>query len=177
MEIDGLLRICTNARCAVPERDVCSAEFAFIDFGAGKGRVLLLASSYNFKKIIGVEFTRELYEVMLDNIKKYHSNTQRCHDLQTLCQDATYFDIPKEKCVFFFFNPFKTRTLLDVATNVAQSYLASPRKMYILFYNPASENNVRDIFMGLGFLKERPLWSPTFHVLSPYDLAVYESVS
>jgi hypothetical protein len=28
-------------------------EFELIDFGSGKGRVLLLASGYGFKKIIG----------------------------------------------------------------------------------------------------------------------------
>src|SRR5262245_61303392 len=30
--------------------------FTFVDFGAGKGRALLLASEYPFAKIIGVEF-------------------------------------------------------------------------------------------------------------------------
>src|SRR5580704_1011434 len=33
------------------------SEFTFIDFGSGKARVLLLASDYPFRKIIGVEFS------------------------------------------------------------------------------------------------------------------------
>jgi predicted RNA methylase len=151
------------------------SEFVFIDFGAGKGRVALLASDYNFKRIIGVEFARELHEAMLDNIREYRNSRQRCHDLVTSCQDARHFDIPNEKCVFFFFNPFKMQILQEVASKIAQSYFAAPRKMYILFYNPTSENRVREIFASLGFLKQRSLWSPTFHVLSPYDLAIYES--
>lgn len=32
-------------------------EFVFIDFGSGKGRALLMASEYPFKKIIGIEFS------------------------------------------------------------------------------------------------------------------------
>ena len=33
----------------------------FVDLGCGKGRVLLIASKFNFKKIIGIEFSPELY--------------------------------------------------------------------------------------------------------------------
>jgi hypothetical protein len=122
------------------------SEFVFIDLGAGKGRVLLLASNYNFNKIIGVEFTRESHALMQDNVKQYRKSMQRCYDIETLCQDAVRFDIPSEKCVFFFFNPFKTQPLLKVARNILLSYTASPRKMYILFYNHTSANNVLDIF-------------------------------
>jgi len=35
-------------------------QFTFIDFGAGKGRVLLAASEFPFHRIIGVEFASEL---------------------------------------------------------------------------------------------------------------------
>src|SRR5262249_44039065 len=37
-------------------RDLSS--FTFVDFGSGKGRVLLLASHHNFAKVVGVEYAR-----------------------------------------------------------------------------------------------------------------------
>ena len=39
------------------------SEFIFIDFGSGKGRTLLVSSDYNFKRIIGVEFSKELHPI------------------------------------------------------------------------------------------------------------------
>ena len=38
-------------------------KFVFVDFGSGKGRTLLLASDYDFKRIDGVEFAKELHIV------------------------------------------------------------------------------------------------------------------
>ena len=36
-------------------------DYTFIDFGSGKGRALLLASEFPFKRIIGLEFSPELH--------------------------------------------------------------------------------------------------------------------
>ena len=46
-------------------------DFTFIDLGSGKGRVLLMASDYPFKKIIGVEFMPELHRAAQENITGY----------------------------------------------------------------------------------------------------------
>jgi len=46
-------------------------DFTFVDLGSGKGRVLLMASHYPFKRIIGVEFIPELHQVAQENIRKY----------------------------------------------------------------------------------------------------------
>jgi len=36
-------------------------EFTFVDLGSGKGRTLLMASEYPFKKIVGVELIADLH--------------------------------------------------------------------------------------------------------------------
>jgi len=45
-------------------------DFVFIDFGSGKGRALLLASEFPFKRIVGVEFSPELHAAAVDNIRR-----------------------------------------------------------------------------------------------------------
>jgi SAM-dependent methyltransferase len=40
------------------------SRFVFVDFGAGKGRTVLLAARHPFKKVIGVEFSGELLACM-----------------------------------------------------------------------------------------------------------------
>ena len=39
------------------------SRFCFIDFGSGKGRVLLVASHYPFREVVGVEFAPELHQI------------------------------------------------------------------------------------------------------------------
>jgi hypothetical protein len=70
-------------KSAVSYRSVAEAglqDFTFIDLGSGKGRVLLMASDYPFKRIIGVEFMPELQRVAQENIRKY---AERCTGAHT----------------------------------------------------------------------------------------------
>jgi hypothetical protein len=129
------------------------SDFYFIDFGSGKGRVLLIASEYNFKKVIGLEFAKELHEIARKNIKKYKSVNQKCFDVESVCADACDYDIPDEKCVFYFFNPFKSNVLLRVLGNIRRSYMNHPRKMYFIYYyiRYSPDPECIELFEGLDF--------------------------
>jgi len=52
------------------------SSHSFVDYGSGKGRVLLVASDYAFKKIVGVEFSKVLNDVAVANIATYRSSKQ-----------------------------------------------------------------------------------------------------
>lgn len=108
-------------------------EYNFIDFGCGKGRALLVAAEYPFRKIIGVEFARELNETALQNISKYSNPKQKCFDISSICIDATKFEIPLGKCIFFFFVPFGADIFSEVLENINKSYTQHPREMLILY--------------------------------------------
>src|SRR5262249_50809953 len=82
------------------------AEFTFIDLGSGKGRVLLMASDYPFRRIVGVELLAALHHIAEQNIAQYHSDSQRCFALESVCADATVFPIPQGPLVLYLFNPF-----------------------------------------------------------------------
>ena len=43
-------------------------QFSFVDFGSGKGRVLLVASHYPFREVVGVEFSPELGGLVVANV-------------------------------------------------------------------------------------------------------------
>src|ERR1035441_4314980 len=55
-------------------------NFIFIDCGSGKGAVLLLASDYPLKKIIGVEYCKALHAAATRNLAVYQSPTRKCTD-------------------------------------------------------------------------------------------------
>ena len=42
----------------------------FLDYGSGKGAVLIHAKSLGFRKIYGIEFAKELHDISVKNIKK-----------------------------------------------------------------------------------------------------------
>ena len=121
------------------------SKFEFLDLGSGKGRVLLLASEYGYKKIIGVEFARELHLVAVDNIKKYNNLKQKPRNIQSVWMDAADFPIPDEPVVIFLFSPFKGKVMEKVLENVSKSFSLNPREFVLIFYgsNPDTINHLK----------------------------------
>jgi SAM-dependent methyltransferase len=109
------------------------SDYTFVDFGCGKGKVLLLASNYNFKKIIGVEYSSYLSEIAKDNINSYVNSKQECHNIQCLHVDAIDFAIPEGPCVLYFFAPFSNEILSTIMNNVETALDANPREIVICY--------------------------------------------
>ncbi|MBS1806652.1 MAG: class I SAM-dependent methyltransferase [Acidobacteria bacterium] len=118
-------------------------DFVFVDFGSGKGRGLLLASNYSFRKIIGVEFATELHEAAQENIRRYRNHAQQCRNFELYCQDAVDFPIPRDQVVFYFYNPFNEEVMAKVLANIRQSIENHPREIFILYCNSVHRDLVR----------------------------------
>lgn len=111
-------------------------DFVFVDFGSGLGRVLLLASEYPFRSIRGVEFSPDLHKIACDNIRSYRSDTQKCTDIASICEDAAEYKIPEERTIFYFYNPFLEPVMARVIQNIEQSLQRKSREAYLIYYNP-----------------------------------------
>lgn len=150
-------------------------DFVFVDYGSGKGRALLLASRFNFKRIVGVEFAKDLHEIAERNISAYLPRRQLCPNLHSVHADAIEFEIPEEHgCVFYIFNPFGKRTLAKVLDRIEASYRRHPRKMYLLYYNPKHAELVEDRDFLRRIRKRRFCVIPQF--LFYLKLNAYETV-
>lgn len=117
-------------------------DFVFIDLGSGKGRALLMASDYPFRRIVGVELLPALHDLAQENIGKYKSSSQKCFAVQSICGDATEFAFPDEPTVLYLFNPFPEAGLRRVMANLEQSLREHPRPVYVLYHNPLLERVV-----------------------------------
>jgi len=115
-------------------------EFIFIDLGSGKGRTLLMASDYPFRRIVGVELLPALNFAARENLSKYQSEVQKCFVIESICGDASEFAFPAEATVLFLFNPFPESGLRRVIANLEQSLREHPRKVYVLYHNPLLEH-------------------------------------
>ena len=114
--------------------------FTFIDLGSGKGRTLLMASSYPFHRIIGMELLEELDRIAVDNLKRYHDDEQRCFAIESHAGDARHFDFPAEPTVLYLFNPFPRHIWRETLDRLHDSLLASPRPVYVIYHNPVHED-------------------------------------
>jgi Putative methyltransferase len=114
-------------------------EFVFIDFGSGKGRALLMASEFPFKRIIGIEFSPQLNAIAVQNIARYASPTQKCRRIEAVRMDFSQYFLPSEPLVLFFFDPCEARVLEQVFSNLRLSYEYNPRPIYVVYVAPAEE--------------------------------------
>jgi SAM-dependent methyltransferase len=120
-----------------------------VDFGCGKGRVLIVAAFYGFKKITGIDFAESLCreaELNIEKIKRLFPKT----DFEIVCDDAVNYSIENDSNVFFFFNPFDEVVMLQIVKNILSSFKKTERKIYIVYVNPLH----KEIFLSAGFEEE-----------------------
>ena len=129
-----MLASLTQARPTIDFR-----EFIFLDIGAGKGRALLLAADYPFRRILGIELLPELRRVAVENIARYKSDSQRCFAVDCLLGDAVDFPFPPEPTVLYLFNPLPQAGLIRMIGNLERSLEEHPRPVFVIYHNPLLE--------------------------------------
>jgi SAM-dependent methyltransferase len=107
-------------------------DFVFVDFGSGKGRALLLASEFPFKRIMGVEFSDELSAIARENVASFATEAQRCGDIEIVCEDAAEFELPADPLVLYFYNPFHEPVMREVMRRIVESLDDDPRPVFVI---------------------------------------------
>jgi len=129
-------------RIAISNLDVSVEGATFVDLGSGKGRAVMLAAAYPFKKIVGVEFAAELHESARDNIAKI-----RDPRVELVHKDVAEFVLPDEPLILFLYNPFDATIVRKVAHNALLSWLAYRRPIRVVYINPVAA----DVFIEAGW--------------------------
>ena len=116
-------------------------DFTFIDLGCGKGRTLMVAANQGFRRVIGVEFAKELAEIATRNLARHQaSNVIVSHS------DAADFTFPNGDMVLYLYNPFSEEVLRKVVSNFRAS---AWNKLYLIYKTP----RCADLLDASGFLK------------------------
>jgi SAM-dependent methyltransferase len=138
-------------------RDILSSlvidfsQFTFVDVGSGKGRALLLASEFPFRRIVGIEFLPELNRIAQENIRKSSAAQGRTIPAESVCSDATTFVFPDEPILLYMFHPLPESGFRKVVSNLQASLQRCPRTALIVYANPifemvlAAERNFKKI--------------------------------
>jgi SAM-dependent methyltransferase len=115
-----------------------TTDDVFLDIGSGKGRAVLLAAAYPFRRVIGVELSTQLVDITQDNLDRCRTRL-RCKDVVLVNADAVEYEIPDDVTVVFMNNPVRGATFAAVVEHVLDSYDRRPRTMRIVYVNPIEE--------------------------------------
>ena len=120
-----------------------------LDYGCGKGRILIVAAHYGFRSITGIDFSRHFCIEAEANVEKIASKFPGT-EFNVICADAAFYKIENYQNTFFFFNPFDEVVLLKVVKNMLSSLKEFPRKIFVVYINPLH----KEIFLSAGFEEE-----------------------
>lgn len=123
------------------------SESVLVDFGCGKGRVLLLAALRGIKKAVGIEFSPELCEIARNNVRIVEQATGSCLNISVIEGDVTHYEIEDDQNIFFLFNPFDDVILEAVVKNIQLSLRRRPREIAMIYYNPVHSHILDNSFL------------------------------
>ena len=152
------------------------SRLSFVDYGAGKGRVLLLAAQHPFKAVGGIEFAAELHDAATMNIAQFPRSRMKCRDVECILEDAAGLGTLDGEAVHFFFNPFSREVFAEVLNSIVASYRESPRRLYLVLVDPIATDLVEQslVFKRVDLPPAQRIRAKLF---SPYEIAVYRSLA
>lgn len=90
----------------------------FVDYGSGKGRVVLAAARLGFAEAVGVEFSPELHRVAEENGRRFIAAGGATRAPAFVLGDAGAFDPPSGPLLAYLYNPFGPPVLDEVVARL-----------------------------------------------------------
>ncbi len=112
----------------------------FVDLGAGMGRALLLAATFPFRSVTGVEISPALTAIARENLAKVARETLVCKDVHVRLGDAASYRFPKGDLVIYLFNPFDEAIVAHVLDRLVRS--AQSREIAIVYHTPVARETI-----------------------------------
>jgi SAM-dependent methyltransferase len=130
-------------RWLLPQSAVRPSD-VFVEFGCGKGRVVLdAARRYPFKRVVGVELSPCLSDVARGLVERERGRL-RCGDVRIETVDAAAYSIPDDMTLAYLYNPFNGATFERVCANIVASLDRAPRTLRVIYLHPADHATLVD---------------------------------
>jgi hypothetical protein len=122
-------------------------RYAFVDFRAGHGRSLLLATRYNFEYAVGYTFDAQSRQDLEMNVAQFPRSYMTCRDVRVIRGDREGILIPLLPAVLFFPDGVREQHLEIILNHVSTSYRLNPRPIYLIFENSGPEHGLGQMEM------------------------------
>jgi hypothetical protein len=149
-------------------------QFAFVDVRAGRGRTALLASKWNFNRILAYEYDAQIFDDLEMNVAQYPRSRMTCRNIDCNRGDIVGISLPNQPCVIYFSGAWREPMMAGVMDYVRDTYRQSPRRIYVILENVAEDTALAkdNIFDPM----DPPLADRLkLRLLSPMDFRVYRS--
>lgn len=150
-------------------------QFAFVDLGCGKGRVVVVASEFAFRRVIGIDLSSELVTRAASNARIIAQRHPQRPPIEANVADAALFAFPEIPLLLHLYHPFKSAILAHVLANLKASVEAVPRRVVVayLLYTSAIED-VLATFAPHSWL---PLVRREGSLLGEHDWLIFDSAA
>jgi len=116
------------------------AECGFVDLGSGKGKALIVATRYPFKRIKGMEISAKMHKAAVRNLRLLGISSR----VELINDSATNVEFLPDERVIYFFNSFTGYTLDRCLQNIMCSRRVEPG--IFIYVNPTEHEYVQQYF-------------------------------
>ena len=118
-------------------------EYTFVDLGCGKGRVLMMASEYAFRAIVGLELSAELAKVARKNLVKWTRTVRACSAVSVVEGDMLGQPLPQGPVVLFLFNSFEREMVARLVASLTEAAVTRSAPIDLVYIHPEHDNLLR----------------------------------
>jgi SAM-dependent methyltransferase len=111
-------------------------NYSFVDIGCGKGRVVLMASEFGFREVMGVELHSGLAAIAEANVAVWTAAARAVCPIRIVRQDATEFAFPEGACLVYLFHPFTAPMMKRLIERIETDFAERPGMLDLIYFNP-----------------------------------------
>jgi predicted RNA methylase len=156
-------------RLAVTPDDV------FTDFGSGKGPAVLVAATFPFRRVAGVEISDDLTRAARRNLERSRLRP-RAGSVEFVTADVLEYEIPDDLTVVYLYNPFTGLLFARFLERVLHSLERRPRALRLVYNYPFEH----DYVISTGRFQPVDLtysYWPAWYRRPGYVILTYEAVT
>jgi hypothetical protein len=114
-------------------------NFTFVDIGSGKGLAVMLASRAGFRRVYGVEMSRELHLIAESNKQLFLVQHPDAAPIHLVCMDALQYELPAGDLVIYLYNPFSAVLMAGFIARLTTIDGAN-RRVLLAYVNPLHQH-------------------------------------
>jgi SAM-dependent methyltransferase len=111
-------------------------RYSFIDLGCGKGRALIVAAQFPFRRVIGVELSPKLAGTARVNMAKMQPHHPEVPRIDVVEDNAVHFRLPAGKVVVFIYHSFGAQLVAELLENIERGLADDIEHLFVIYYNP-----------------------------------------
>ncbi len=153
----------STLRAFLSELPVRYEDYSFVDIGCGKGRALLVAAEFPFRRLFGVEIASELCDAARANVALNRDWEER---ISVVNEDATTFVFPVGPLIFYLYHPFRDPILRRFLKGLARELRRSSRSVLLVYADVSAETDIDAVCVGEPKCQEAMKSFPMIHQIS-----------